>query len=74
MIQFPGKGPDGSFALHEVSVGNATYSAYYNADGSLKEADRIVWIRGVYHAINVPTTHRHVRHDLEIVGRRYARS
>jgi hypothetical protein len=57
----------GGFVLHRVFVGNSKYSAWYDREGRLLDAERIQGAR----TWNVPLRHIHVREELARIGQRY---
>lgn len=66
MIQFA-QFQGGGFVLHKVPVGQQTYSAWFNHDGSLSGAERTT----NHKVSHVPDRQRLVRAELQKVGDRY---
>ena len=58
---------DGGYAIHNVYIKDKKYSAWYDREGKLLDAERVSG--GT--SFNVPDRHRHVRQELFSVGLRY---
>jgi hypothetical protein len=63
---------DNSFVLHKIKVGKSYYSAWFEANGTLKDAEKSYITRRGYHSTRrIPTSHTKVRAELTKIGKRY---